>query len=342
MKNNIKPHRYYYLCQCIGILLFALFLLLFKEHDGNFWTLSKISERALSIFAISAISHFIIRKTIKRKSNHSDFNLKMYISVILIASFTLYLLQTSIDMIINLKINAEEQKREFAKSMAVGVVIYTCWCILYIAITSVRDKIQLSHQLKEQQLTSLMNQINPHFLFNSLNTIRGMMYEDRDKAADLITQFANLFRYNLSLDKRTTTTLGAELQICEQYLAIESIRLGDRLQLDIDIPSDCHHCKIPVMGLLTLVENSVKHGIAPLKQGGTLIIISRIANNRLIVEVINPYDSCLTKSGTEIGLQNLDKRIGLLFANQGKLIQTAQNDIFHVTLQLPSEFNYND
>jgi len=302
----------------------------------------QLIESFISLFVVSLVSHFVIRKIIKERSTHHLFSFKMYVYVILIASLTLSFLQIPIDMIFNFFVKKEMHDLEYGKAMTVGVVVYTCWCILYIAITSVRDKIQLSHQLKEQQLTSLMNQINPHFLFNSLNTIRGMMYEDRDKAADLITQFANLFRYNLSLDKRTTTTLGDELQICEQYLAIESIRLGDRLQLDIDIPSDCHHCKIPVMGLLTLVENSVKHGIAPLKQGGALTMRSRIANNCLIVEVINPYDSCLTKSGTKIGLQNLDKRIALLSSNRGKLSQTGQNDIFHVTLQLPCELNNHD
>jgi hypothetical protein len=341
MKNIFKPHGYYYLCQFIGTLAFGSFISAFDHEPASAVTIIKF---VINILMIPLISHFIIRNTIKKNSNHGYFNIKMYVSVILLATLTLYITIQTLEFLFSFIMDDITIKKDvsFGKSMASGVLIYTAWCLLYIAITSVRDKITLTHQLKEQQLASLMNQVNPHFLFNSLNTIRGMIYEDKDKAADLITQFANLFRYNLSLGKKTTTTLAAELKICQQYLAIESIRLGNRLQLDIDVCPESYPYKIPIMGLLALVENAIKHGIAPLKEGGTLTIRSRVSKSVLTIEVINPYDQRFVTSGTQIGLVNLEKRVQLLFSGQGKLSTENKDNIFHVSLQLPCEANNND
>ena len=190
---------------------------------------------------------------------------------------------------------------------------------------------------RSEQLSSLMNQVNPHFLFNSLNTIRGMIFENQEKAADLVTQLASLFRYNLSVDTRVTATLAEELQVCQQYLAIEEIRLGDRLTVNLNIAEDCQQCLIPTMGLQTLVENAIKHGIANLRQGGELTITARLDKEFLWVEVSNPFEETLIKPGTQVGLENLKKRIELLTAGQGSLTHEAKNNVFYATMRLPKE-----
>jgi len=226
---------------------------------------------------------------------------------------------------------------ELSFYLFINFIFFLAWTLLYLTITSIRDRRKLATQLKDQQLASLMNQINPHFLFNSLNTIRGMIYEDEDKAADLVTQLSTLFRYNLSTDTKAYTSLGKELEVCQHYLSIEDIRLGERLIINLNISPESINAKIPTMGLLTIVENAIKHGIANLKGGGTLTLNSEIKDNMLIIDVINPYQADLVKSGTKVGLKNLTQRIELIFGKQGLLSQETDNDTFHVNMSLPYE-----
>lgn len=352
MKNIFKSHGYYYLCQFISTLAVGSIILFSVWRNGPSMSVVAFADIVLGTLIIPLLSHSLIRNPAKRRSIDNLFSLKEYALSILTASVATCLISIFLDLTFYYLFDYMSGLAKkyitagilsyITISIASGLIFYTIWCLLYIAITSIRDKITLTHQLKEQQLASLMNQVNPHFLFNSLNTIRGMIYEDKDKAAELITQFANLFRYNLSLGKKTTTTLVAELKICQQYLAIESIRLGNRLQLDIDVCPESYPCKIPIMGLLALVENAIKHGIAPLKEGGTLTIRSSVSNNVLTIEVTNPYDQRFVKSGTQIGLVNLEKRVQLLFSGQGRLSTENKDNIFHVSLQLPCEDNNND
>ncbi|MFB0981808.1 MAG: histidine kinase [Alteromonadaceae bacterium] len=221
----------------------------------------------------------------------------------------------------------------------VNLFIFTLWSGLYLAITSNRERIKLRKQLRDQELSSLMNQINPHFLFNSLNTIRGMIYEDKDKSAELVTKLSTLFRYNLSTDTKAHTSLGAELKICEHYLAIEEIRLGDRLKVNFSVSRESESAKIPTMCVLTLIENAIKHGIANLQKGGTVTLESKVEHNKLFIEVSNPYQEDLVKSGTKVGLKNLQQRIGLIFGTQGQLKQQSSGNTFSVSLSLPFEIS---
>jgi LytS/YehU family sensor histidine kinase len=221
----------------------------------------------------------------------------------------------------------------------VNLFIFTLWSGLYLAITTNRERIKLRKQLRDQELSSLMNQINPHFLFNSLNTIRGMIYEDKDKSAELVTKLSTLFRYNLSTDTKANTSLGAELKICEHYLAIEEIRLGDRLKVNFSVSRESESAKIPTMCVLTLIENAIKHGIANLQKGGTVTLESKVEHNKLFIEVSNPYQEDLVKSGTKVGLKNLQQRIGLIFGTQGQLKQQGSGNTFSVSLSLPFEIS---
>ncbi|WP_198149761.1 sensor histidine kinase [Colwellia sp. MT41] len=224
---------------------------------------------------------------------------------------------------------------KFAEGVFASFLVNLLWLLLYLGITSNRDKKLLTQQLTEQRLTSLTNQINPHFLFNSLNTIRGMIYEDQDKAADLVTQLSCLFRYNLAIDTKGVTSLENELEVCQQYLAIEATRLGSRLQVELNMSPNTLAVQIPTMGLLTLVENAIKHGIAKLKSGGLLTIQATTDQDKVIIEVSNPYDIDLLESGTEIGLANLKQRIALIYGDAGSILINKTNSTFNVMITLP-------
>ena len=209
------------------------------------------------------------------------------------------------------------------------------WASCYLTVVSRREKKVLITQLKEQQLASLQNQINPHFLFNSLNTIRGMIYQDQDKAAEIVTQLSELFRYNLTTDLRTHVSVEDEWQICENYLAIEQVRFGERLRVHFDCPQNLIKATLPCMSLLTLVENAVKHGIAHLPNGGELKIHVSEREGKVLVQVINPFDETRIKSGTQLGLANIQSRLELMFGQQAQLLISQERQQFKAIMEVP-------
>jgi hypothetical protein len=346
MTEQKKSNTAYYLCQSLGLLTVLGFAFIGLYFDPQLQTpefqdstTNYVLKNLLSYVVFIFLTHYFLRSyQLKNQETELRTFLKLIFLCAVISTATdkflewAFLLPMPDVFIYQFGIIAE-----YVFYLLINAVFLLLWSLLYLTITSIRDRRKLAEQLKEQQLASLMNQINPHFLFNSLNTIRGMIYEDEDKAAELVTQLSTLFRYNLSTDTKAYTTLGKELEVCQHYLAIEDIRLGDRLHLNLNISPDSINAKIPTMGLLTIVENAIKHGIANLKDGGTLTLNSEIKDAMVIIDVINPYQSDLVKSGTKVGLKNLTQRIELIFGKQGSLSQKADNDTFHVSMSLPYE-----
>ncbi len=332
----MQTSKSYYFCQVLGSLLFFGFIfatgISAKEGDVDY-----AHEAILFIknsLVTLLVTHFILRRYIKKHLQERQSSLKAYS----VAIFYAALVTTCVSFVWVAVFGNPDKAysiQYLLKNIMFNCVLYTVWSGLYIAITSIRERIKLRQQLRDQELASLMNQINPHFLFNSLNTIRGMIYEDKDKSAELVTKLSTLFRYNLSTDTKAHTSLGAELEVCQHYLAIEDIRLGERLKVCIDMSTESKKGKIPTMGLLTLIENAIKHGIAHLQKGGTVTLKSKVDNNTLLIEVTNPFEQALVKSGTKIGLKNLQQRIALIFGEHGKISQTSTDNLFSVTLTLP-------
>ena len=346
MTEQKKSNTAYYICQFLGLCVVIFFSMLGLYFDPQLQTpefqvsaSNYFVKNALSYICALLLTHYLLR-------NYQLKNQETKLSVFLKIIFQCALISTIVDKILEWMFTLPVPDVfiyhygivvELIFYVLINSIFFLTWCLLYLTITSIRDRRKLAEQLKEQQLASLMNQINPHFLFNSLNTIRGMIYEDEDKAAELITQLSTLFRYNLSTDTKAYTSLGKELDVCQHYLAIEDIRLGKRLRINLNISPESKNAKIPTMGLLTIVENAIKHGIAHLKDGGTLTLKSRIDDNKVIIDVINPYQSDLVKSGTKVGLKNLTQRIELIFGKNGKLSQETDHDTFHVNMSLPYE-----
>jgi hypothetical protein len=336
----IKSNKAYYLFQLLGTLFFCSIIIALGvsakiAEEGEVSALEELTTLIKIIVLYLLISHFLLRKHIKKHAKNSQHNFKSYLVGIIYSALLLSLINAIWGVFLG-----DPDKNYFSAMTLLGSFIFSCigfilWSLLYIAITSIRDKRLLARQLKEQQLASLMNQINPHFLFNSLNTIRGMIYEDKDKSAELVTQLSTLFRYNLSIDTKAHTSLGEELEVCQQYLAIEDIRLGSRLSVKLNISPESKKAKIPTMGILTLVENAIKHGISHLQQGGTLTINTLIENGQVKININNPYQENFVKSGTQVGLKNLKQRMMLIFGNEATLSESKDDEFFNVDITLP-------
>jgi sensor histidine kinase YesM len=173
--------------------------------------------------------------------------------------------------------------------------IYTTWVAAYFGVATIRyryrvelNQAQLTEALHAAELRLLESQLNPHFLFNALNGVRALIAEEPARAQDAVTQLARALRYTLQAGRQQLVSLGQELEMVEDYLALESLRLSERLQVVREIEPAAATLRIPTMLLQTLVENAIKHGIAPLRQGGTLRIEARVAAGELVIRVVNP------------------------------------------------------
>jgi LytS/YehU family sensor histidine kinase len=209
----------------------------------------------------------------------------------------------------------------FAVQACNWLFLLLIWSTLYFGLLAVRERQQaqlreseLARALQAAELRLLKSQLNPHFLFNALNTVRALIAEEPARAQSAVTQLARTLRYTLSSGQDELVTLEQELAIVDDYLALEALRLGERLQVERAIDSQARGVRIPVMLLQMLVENAIKHGIAELPDGGVLRIHAAVTEGTFALEVENPRpQSRLEASHTGIGVHNAQKRLQLLF-----------------------------
>jgi sensor histidine kinase YesM len=216
---------------------------------------------------------------------------------------------------------------QFIAMIMTWIVAMLFWTILYAAIHDVenykraeRDNLALQLAAREAELGSLLAQVNPHFLFNWLNNLRGMISEDPQRAQDIVTRFADLMRYSLQSHRRREVKLGEELEAVENYLECEKMRFEERLTVEWDVSPEARDILLPPMIIQTLVENGVKHGIAQLPQGGTIRISADVRAGELCVEVISSGAWVeANANGTRTGIANATARLELLYGSSSRL-----------------------
>lgn len=199
-------------------------------------------------------------------------------------------------------------------------------CIYLITHYWTEYKIQKENALKatllanEAQLKMLQYQINPHFLFNSLNAIQAMIEKDKDRAKEMIAELSDFFRYTLSRKNQVFISLGEEIDALQKYLSIQKERFGERLQVHFEIDTNSFDANIPAFLIHPLVENSVKYGFSADNHNLELLIKSETNNGRLTIEVKNSgvlrtaeqlKDASV--SSTKTGIENIKKRLELLY-----------------------------
>lgn len=220
------------------------------------------------------------------------------------------------------------------------------WSFIYISVTASRRvrhaelfNLRLQNNLKEAQLSSLSNQLNPHFMFNSLNNIRFMIHEDAQRADRMITAFSEILRYSLESSGRAKVGLGHEVSIISKYIAIVETQLEERMQFTMRIPAGLHDALVPPMVLQMLVENAVKHGLERLQDGGTLTLDAAHEGGKLVFDVSNDTPAACEHAagGTGIGLRNIQGRLALLYGDHASLRATHEGGRFEVRLSLPME-----
>lgn len=219
----------------------------------------------------------------------------------------------------------------FALSCLQGTMLYVGWLCLYFFYhlfdrfnRSEIERLRLSTHVKEAELRALKSQVNPHFIFNSLNSLRALIEEDPTRAREAVTQLANLLRYSLQSGQLETVPFEDELRVANDYLALEQVRHEERLRVRMDIAPETLGLPIPPMLLQTLVENAVKYGISCRPEGGEIVIVARRESDSLRLQVTNPGQLATPamrhrESSTGVGLQNAAERLRLLFGDRASL-----------------------
>jgi len=190
----------------------------------------------------------------------------------------------------------------------------------------------------EARLSSLESRIHPHFLFNTLNSISALIREDPLQAERTVERLAALLRYSLDNNARGLVPLRRELRVVEDYLEIEKTRFGDRLRFTVDAPADLADLEVPPLAVQTLVENSIKHAVAPSRHGGEIRVSARMAPGGLLLEVSDDgpgFERPSVRQGH--GLENLQERLAALFDGAGRLEFARRGDRMVVGVVVPQK-----
>lgn len=228
------------------------------------------------------------------------------------------------------------------------ILIYTLLVLIYYLMNYYQnfqdkliDEAALKQSIQESELNLLKSQINPHFLFNSLNSINSLIMTDADKASEMVLELSDFLRYTVRKDENEQVSLKKELENTRRYLGIEKIRFGNRLLVEEDVPPTCLDCIIPNMILQPIYENAVKHGVNESTGKVTITTKCRLENGEVKISISNNYSAgSLSRKGKGIGIENIRKRLLLMFRRSDLLRIEKDSRIFTVHLILPVTTSY--
>ncbi len=234
---------------------------------------------------------------------------------------------------------------QFIESFLALTFLSVLWSFIYFAIAQFENykkeeiaNLQLRAAKTEIELNSFRAQMNPHFMFNCMNSIRALVDEDPGKAKNAITVLSGILRNNLILGKRNTVPLKEELDLVEKYLTLEKIRFEERLSITYEVAPEALSFDVPPYMLQTLVENAVKHGISRVLAGGEVAVrVKTLPDQRYLISISNTGKWGTTPSETGVGLQNTLKRLDLLYGRQASTEIRKQEDAVTIEIILPQK-----
>jgi len=226
---------------------------------------------------------------------------------------------------------------------AAGYGMYIGYVVFFYAVNyyygykeKVKNETKLKALVKEAELHALKSQINPHFLFNSLNSISSLTMTDPERAQEMVINLSQLMRYSLKHEQEERVTFQQELTNNKLYLSIEKVRFGNKLNPVFEIQEECLKAEIPNMILQPLYENAIKYGVYEATETVNLITQCRCSNDFLEVSISNTYDTSVqSKKGEGIGLRNIRDRLQVIYGNPHLLKIENKNNQFAVTLTIP-------
>lgn len=302
-------------------------------------TLSGFSLSYIQWLFIRAIVHLPLRTTIFY-SFVSAATLGIVFNVIKLSSYKV--------VVFGQRWNEAWDMLEFGGWLLFSLTTMFVWTSIFF-IMLYNTKLQREHEklllaqtaAKDAQLQMLRYQLNPHFMFNTMNAISTLIYKhDNERANEMLDKLCEFFRYSLDRGDRSITMLRKELELLELYLSIEKARFGKRLMIDIDIADEVKECLVPYMLLQPMVENAIKYAIEPRKEGGNINIKAKRLEDRLNLNIIDDGKKLNGKvrEGFGIGMSNTKARLDAMFNGDYNIaVKESENDGTIVTISMPFE-----
>ncbi|MFN3761325.1 MAG: sensor histidine kinase [Algoriphagus aquaeductus] len=325
-KNNFSKTKLYWLLQVVGwssIVFIETINYTIFIHGSFEWTFFQqfILYSLVGLFVSHGYKSVFIRERVFSRSL-SRIWFKAFLDTLVIAlmmAILLYLPYVFIDFQALLKqqtiISFFGQVMNLGRYVLVWIIIYYLYHILKRNSEISEQKLMLENVAKSAELELLKIQLNPHFLFNALNSIKALVLIDQEKSRDAIIKLSELLRFSLNYEKAPLISLNDEINEVIKYLELEQIRFGKRLEVEILIQEETLEQRIPPAMILTLAENAIKHGITKLPDGGKIKIESKIKGQKMWVELINS-GQLEENFSMGIGLSNLEKRLQNLFPDK--------------------------
>lgn len=211
------------------------------------------------------------------------------------------------------------------------------WSLFYFTyhyIARYNKSLKYEASMIEIELNNLKNQLNPHFIFNALNSIRALVDENPNKSKQAINHLSNILRNSLTFEKKGLTKFDDELKIVKDYLSLESIRFEERLKTELDVDANSSRFLVPPFMIQTLVENGIKHGISRLTQGGTIHLKTLVDKNRLKIQIRNSgqlINGARKGKFEGTGIKNTTQRLKLLYGDEASFKMINENNNFVLT-----------
>ncbi len=355
---KLSLNKYYILFNFLGWILLFFFTLtlrkiyLYQYEDISPARIKYLWAEGLVCASLAYILTFIVSAFIDFKINFNKVKrvdifkiFALFILLQVLYSLLVWPLLDLIDVfggsIKNLKGGSMTNAAIISNFLFFGT-LFSIWLFVFLTIkiyhqlkTVQLKQLQLETNLKESQLNTLKGQINPHFMFNSLNNIRGLMLENVDSARNMLTSLSETLRYSLTKSDSNSIALEDELDMIENYVKISKIQFEDRLTFETHIDKASLNTKIPPMIIQMLVENAIKHGIANLKSGGIVNLSTSIVDEQLKIEVINTGTLNQSIKGTQLGLENIKRRLDLLYGASATFSLEEIDNRVVATVQIP-------
>lgn len=351
----ISNKKLYWILQILGWSTYTAAQIVWGLISGALITTQNtINTRGIVVLIAEAILFFLIThyvRTFIKQKNWLNLDLRSLLTKVTFMSIgmalVLYVARIPVLAIVlsTLRLNVIFNIAQIIALSFIYTLIFFLWLLIYFAyhyFYRYNESLKYENLSKEIELNHLKSQINPHFFFNALNSIRALVDEDPEKSKNAINYLSGLLRHSLSQDKKSFTKVKDEIKTVRAYLNLEVIRFEERLKVSYDISPDSHEIMIPPMMVQTIVENGVKHGIAQLIQGGIIEIQTYIANNYLIISVRNNgqihqnIEQLSMKGG--IGIKNTIKRLEILYGDKASF-NIYNSDPSHVLsiIKIPVE-----
>ncbi|MBK9284602.1 MAG: histidine kinase [Sphingobacteriaceae bacterium] len=335
--------KIYWICQLLGWSLYVFINLIFFGLKNEATTFKEFTIYLLQLPIGIGLTHLYRQLLLHYNIQEKKFPAQLVFVLIcsLIMGITFFFHTTG--LLIYFKVILTDLSSFYIFQITSNYTLVFClWSAIYFGFKYFQnykkveiDSLRYAAANKESELSSLKAQLNPHFMFNSMNSIRALIDENPVKAKSAVTQLSGILRNTLLLNKSKVIPLSEELELVQEYLKMEKIRYEERLNFEFKIEKEVLHSLIPPFIIQSQVENAIKHGISKLPGNGNIIIEAFKLGEFLKIKVSNTGKISTEKPLTGVGFQNSIQRLQLLFGIEGQIFISELNNLVVVDINIP-------